>query len=177
MDKADKAAYDKARRTPMRAELNALEAARRAAATPEEIEKRRAYHRAYYAKHRDKWHTPERRAYARELKRRMAREHPEETRYKARVVKLKSTYNLSIERFEAMREAQGDVCAVCRQPETTVIKGAPLLLSVDHDHSCCPGKKSCGKCIRGLLCFRCNAVMGNLNDDREILRAMLAYLG
>jgi hypothetical protein len=28
---------------------------------------------------------------------------------------------------------------------------------VDHDHACCQKKnRSCGKCIRGLLCHTCN---------------------
>ena len=27
---------------------------------------------------------------------------------------------------------------------------------IDHDHRCCPGSESCGKCIRGILCSSCN---------------------
>lgn len=179
--RAAKKAYDAQRTWPTptprtREKHNAEERLRRANETPEQREKRLTYARAWYAAHPDYNKSEGRRTAHREYKRRVAREKPEETRAKARIVKLKSTYNLSLERFEAMRAAQGDVCAVCGQPETAVIKGAPLLLSVDHDHSCCPGKKSCGKCIRGLLCFRCNAVMGNLNDDPALLRAMLVYL-
>lgn len=33
-------------------------------------------------------------------------------------------------------------------------------LSVDHDHSCCPEKRACRKCIRGLLCADCNMMLG-----------------
>jgi len=29
-------------------------------------------------------------------------------------------------------------------------------LHVDHDHNCCNGVKSCGKCVRGIICNRCN---------------------
>lgn len=50
-----------------------------------------------------------------------------------------------------MLQEQGGVCAICKQPPRR------NKLHVDHDHSCCPGKRSCGRCIRGLLCASCNS--------------------
>lgn len=48
---------------------------------------------------------------------------------------------------------------------------------IDHDHSCCPENgKSCGKCIRGVLCHGCNAGLGLFQDDPDILRRAISYL-
>jgi hypothetical protein len=46
----------------------------------------------------------------------------------------------------------------------------------DHDHNCCPGKYSCGKCFRGLLCQKCNLVLGHVYDNPIILRNLANYL-
>ena len=40
--------------------------------------------------------------------------------------------------------------------------GATEKLCVDHDHGCCPGMLSCGKCVLGYLCWRCNSAEGQL---------------
>lgn len=64
-------------------------------------------------------------------------------------------YGLSDADFDAMLEAQHGLCVVCEGPF------APGRPNVDHDHSCCPRKaRSCGKCVRGLLCHRCNRFLG-----------------
>ncbi len=48
--------------------------------------------------------------------------------------------------------------------------------AVDHDHSCCSGKTSCGKCVRGLLCTRCNVFLGHSRDDVAVAYNMIDYL-
>ncbi len=53
-------------------------------------------------------------------------------------------------------------CALCRRP--LYLKGARTSgeagASIDHDHACCPGPTSCGRCIRGLTCHSCNLRLG-----------------
>lgn len=51
-----------------------------------------------------------------------------------------------------------------------------LVEVIDHDHDCCPGKQSCGKCVRGLLCTRCNTGIGRFKDDTTILQKAIEYL-
>ena len=50
------------------------------------------------------------------------------------------------------------------------------LLAVDHDHGCCPGERSCGKCVRGLVCRDCNAMLGLARDNADSLRRAASYL-
>jgi hypothetical protein len=82
-------------------------------------------------------------------------------------------YRVSPSMYKAMLLVQGGVCAICRCPE---MKRASL--SVDHDHACCStvDKKSCGKCVRGLICARCNRGLGAFLDSRAFLAAALSYL-
>jgi Recombination endonuclease VII len=49
--------------------------------------------------------------------------------------------------------------------------------AIDHDHDCCPGSESCGTCVRGYLCGRCNSAIGLMGDSAEHVRAALRYLG
>lgn len=55
--------------------------------------------------------------------------------------------------------------------------GYRSLLVVDHDHGCCPvDTRSCGRCVRGLICRDCNTVAGLLRDEPKHARSMADYL-
>lgn len=66
-------------------------------------------------------------------------------------------------------ESQRYKCAVCG-------KEIGLSCHVDHDHSCCPGLKTCGLCVRGLLCSKCNQGLGFFDDDTELMLKAICYL-
>lgn len=86
--------------------------------------------------------------------------------------KLMANFGLTPARYAEMLAAQGGRCAVCATPPT-----AEEPLHVDHDHACCPSKgKSCGKCVRALLCAWCNRGIGMLRDDPELLRKAASYV-
>jgi hypothetical protein len=73
--------------------------------------------------------------------------------------------------YHELLEYQDGRCFIChRRPQSK-------RLAVDHDHSCCPGPTSCGRCIRGLLCRSCNRdVVGGLREDLEAFRRAIEYL-
>lgn len=82
-------------------------------------------------------------------------------------------YGLTEGAFDALLLSQGDACAICRSNTPGDRRGG---WHIDHDHSCCPTGESCGKCVRGILCGRCNNMIGFAEDDPEILRAAARYV-
>jgi len=70
---------------------------------------------------------------------------------------LRELYKTTKEWYDAKLSEQDGHCALC----SAVITGGKRL-HVDHDHACCPGKRACGKCNRGLLCGGCNIRLGFL---------------
>lgn len=90
-----------------------------------------------------------------------------EQRAETRRVKV---YGLEPGEYEELLAWQGGTCAIpgCRA------RGVVKRLAIDHDHSCCPGPVSCGKCVRGLVCGPHNyELLGKYAND---LQAGLDYL-
>ncbi len=78
---------------------------------------------------------------------------------------LKTKYGITLEDYNAMLIAQENKCAICKGFETHDKHG---VLAVDHCHKT--------NKIRGLLCFKCNSVLGSVNDNIDILKQMINYL-
>jgi hypothetical protein len=114
---------------------------------PQTLEERRAYCRAYDAAHRE-----ERKVAARERRSSRPRE--------VLAVQLRSKYDITLEQYDALIEAQGQVCACCGKK--------PAKWHVDHCHAT--------NKIRGLLCGKCNKGLGFFGDDLEGFDKPIAYL-
>lgn len=82
-------------------------------------------------------------------------------------------YGITREQYDERWDSQGHACAICRRTEPGSQRGWHL----DHDHKCCPDPaRSCGKCVRGILCNGCNVALGGFQDNPDHLLAAWAYL-
>lgn len=84
---------------------------------------------------------------------------------------LWSKYRITGGQYRDMLTRQGGACAICNG-----VNADGRALAVDHDHSCCPGSRSCGRCVRSLLCHDCNVAIGHMKDDVSLLKRAVAYL-
>jgi hypothetical protein len=76
-----------------------------------------------------------------------------------RTYHLRRRYGITAEEADALLEAQGGLCVIC--------KVAPAV-HVDHDHAT--------GAVRALLCFNCNGGLGQFKDDPDVLRAAAEYV-
>lgn len=83
--------------------------------------------------------------------------------------RIKRLFGLSDMQYREILNTQNGGCAICGGQNSNGRR-----LAVDHDHSCCPTERSCGQCIRGLLCENCNHGLGKFKDDAEILASALS---
>lgn len=78
-------------------------------------------------------------------------------------------YGLTKEQIAFLLEQRNGRCAACGEAETyPATNGGTRDLAIDHCHT--TGK------IRGLLCHRCNAVLGYCKDSPDLLRRLALYL-
>ena len=81
-----------------------------------------------------------------------------------------SHHGLTLDNYNEILEFQRFCCALC--------VGQPEKLQIDHCHKCCPtgkfgvstGARSCGRCIRGLVCRGCNLMLGGYENRSGTLR-------
>ena len=82
---------------------------------------------------------------------------------------LKHKFGLTVGQWDDMLIGQSGRCYLCEEPMLGVIH-------IDHDRSCCPGKRSCGLCIRGLADQLCNQGIGQFGDDPVKMRKVASNL-
>lgn len=88
---------------------------------------------------------------------------------------LQNTYKITLEEYNRKLSQQDGVCALCGKEEIArAADGRVRSLAVDHNHLCCPGKKSCGLCVRDLLCQRCNTALAIF--DRVPREKLIRYM-
>jgi hypothetical protein len=80
-----------------------------------------------------------------------------------RDARLRRVFGLCAEEYEAMLAKQGGRCALCKR-----IPRKGRSLHVDHNHTT--------GVVRGLLCFRCNAGMGQFQEDIFRFADAIVYL-
>ena len=81
-----------------------------------------------------------------------------------RVWNLKTKYNMTLEEYVLLEEKQNHSCAICK----TNTPGGKGRWHIDHCHVT--------KKVRGLLCYRCNSILGYIKDDKNVLLKAIEYL-
>lgn len=86
------------------------------------------------------------------------------------LLKVLKERKVNVDQYEKILKKQGNKCAICSQPESRIDhrKNEPMRLVIDHCHET--------KEFRGLICHRCNIVLGCAKDSEEILSEAIKYL-
>jgi hypothetical protein len=83
---------------------------------------------------------------------------------------LECNYGITLNEYHKLSEEQNNLCLICGNEEIVIDKrlNKKRSLAVDHNHK--TGK------VRGLLCTSCNHLLGNANDNIQILEKAITYL-
>lgn len=148
----DKAAYKKAWRIKNRVEIKIKD--------HEYFMKNRdtilAQNRAYYANNRDRM-----KVVAKAYRDRPENKEKQKIRHRRRHIRIK--YGLSPEQFDKIFDAQDRKCLICETDQFGC--HGPV---IDHCHN--------AGHIRGILCQRCNALVGMARNSPRILHNAMKYL-
>lgn len=90
--------------------------------------------------------------------------HPERVKIHRRKRAL-SRYGLTLADYDRILAGQEGACAICY---TDTPGGPGGRFAVDHDHAT--------GVVRGLLCSRCNFVLGYAKEDPDVLSRAIQYL-
>ena len=127
------------------------------------IEDKRKYHREYQRKRRLRNSLQERES---------QKKYRDNNKDKRKNGMLQWRFNLTLEEYNAMSEAQCHVCKLCGQPETAKKNSNKneevRMLCVDHDHD--TGK------VRGLLCTKCNVQLGHYEKSKPRAEEFERYI-
>ena len=80
--------------------------------------------------------------------------------------RLKIIYKITLEQYRDLLESQKGGCAICGSSDPK--RKNALRLFVDHNHKT--------NKIRGLLCHPCNLLMGQAEDNINILEKAISYI-
>jgi len=83
---------------------------------------------------------------------------------KFREIQFKRLYGISLEEYDTLFSDQRGKCAICDTHQLELDNA----LHVDHCHT--TGK------VRGLLCRKCNLILGHSRDDSKLLKLASEYL-
>jgi hypothetical protein len=134
---------------------------------PENVERKKQVQKDYYeankevyAANRKKWRE-EHPEYSKEWHKQNYENNKDQVRDKA----IYKKYGVTQEWYEETFLAQGGKCAICQAEKAG---GRGRRFHIDHCHKT--------GVVRGLLCFKCNAILGHAQDNISVLDAAKEYL-
>lgn len=137
-------------------------------------EKQREYSREYYAINSERI-----KKLNGDRKRKYLKLHPEKSRESSRKYRAshpgkqasldrKKKYGVTEEDFSVMISAQQGKCKICGVAMKMHGRTSGDRCCVDHDHTT--------NKVRGLLCHKCNGLLGKCNDNPRVLMCAIDYL-
>jgi hypothetical protein len=109
------------------------------------------YNQRWYYRHRDSVLSHQRK---------WRKEHPDNVKN----VRLKNSFGITLDDYNKMFQNQRGCCLICGKHQSNLVRR----LSVDHNHKT--------ERIRGLLCSKCNCILGNCDEKIDILQSAVDYL-